>query len=63
MDVVQGGARLLWPGYVTMGKCLWEGTGQLSNVGKCSIWQGRFGDVAGFRGLGFRLGKRMFEEL
>ena len=49
VEVVQvGGVRLLQPGYVTMGKCLREGTGGLGSVGKCSIWQGRFGVAAGF---------------
>ena len=58
-----GGVRLLQPRCVTVGKCLWEGTGGLAIVGMCSIRQGRFGDLAGFRGLGIRLGKRVFEEV
>ena len=32
-------------------------------MGKCFIWWGKFGDVAGPMGLGFRLLKRVFEDI
>ena len=56
----------LWFGYVTAGKqgsYFWEGMYGCGSVEKCSIWWGSFGDVAGLRGLGFRLGRRVLEDV
>ena len=45
------------------GSYFWEGMDGSGSVEKCTIGGGRFGHVAGLRGLGFRLGKRMFEDV